>query len=683
MKTRTLTLTFAMLAVCISINAFGKLLVYEGFGNALNNTTLVGYSGSSAEFGLTGTWSVSGDAVTTVFPPTWGTQVGINGGYAPEKTGGNQHTVRRTGWGIANATRPLSSSIDLTVNGEWYMSFFAACDSANMVTQAGLSNAANELMAGNAFAGGNQGLTAYAGANNASATTNNNGTGITGWTRNGFFVIKFVKSNSDTTNDLAVTVDFWNLGTSAAPTGDISRAPNRTRAIALTGVSEVYNTLKFKVGGWPNIDEIRIGQTWADVTIGYVGLVSPFPDGVGGTPGDVVAPNINLEWANYYSWNVDVYLSSPNNDPNPAPVLTKVIGNQAATSYDPPVDLQYNKWYYWRVDVREPNTVGTMQDIIHQGPLWSFKPTPQSPVITVFGNVATAMSLLPAMLSATVVNPATSAIFTVDSGPSGATVTLTPDVSNLAAPRVTVNTDMPGTYKIKLVVSNGSKSDEAIAEVVVYATACEAAKIRVGGWQQNYYDRDGNCVVDLNDFADFTNEWMDDTGMIIQETYIGEVEYIPSDSIITLINSSFEQPGTGKIWNNWGLVPGWSSDTNPSDSGVEQSGAATDGVWVGYLRGIDPSVWQTTDYTIIGDEVFELSFDAQNSSAFQASLYYIDGDARVPLVTQSFAVSGMNTYVLTFDINSVPAAMGKLLGVEFKNAGSGWMQFDNVLLRKK
>lgn len=683
MKTRLLTLTVATLALCISMNAFGGVSVYEGFGNALNSTTLVGYSGSIAEFGLTGTWAVSGGTVTTVFPPSYGAQVGILGGHAPEKIGGNQHTVRKTGWSVANATRPLGSPIDLAVDGEWYMSFFAASSGTNMVVQAGLSNAANEVMAGNTYNWG--GLTAYYGANGRPVDTNTNGTTLTGWSgnQNVFFVIHLVKSNSGTTNDLVVTVDFWYLGAGAAPTNDISRVPNRTRTINLTGVTDIFNMLKFKVDGSTNMDEIRIGKSLADVTLGYVALVAPAPDGIGGTLGDVVDAGTNLFWTNYHNWNVDVYLSGPDNDPNPAPVLTKVISSQAATSYDPPVDLQNNNWYYWRVDAREPNTVGTMQDIIHRGPLWSFKPAPQSPVITVFGNVATAMSLLPATLSATVVNPATSAIFTVDSGPAGAAVTLTPDVSNLAAPRVAVNTDMAGTYKIKLIVSNGSKSDEAIAEVVVYATACEAAKARVSGWAANYYDRDGNCIVDLNDFIVSTVEWMDDTGMIVQETYIGEVEYIPSDSIITLINPGFEQPGTGKIRNNWGLVPGWSSDTNPSDSGVEQSGAATEGVWVAFLRNSDPSVWQAADYMIAGDEVFELSFDAQNSSAFQASFYYIDGDARIPLVTRSFAVSGMNTYVLTFDVYSVPAATGKLLGVEFKNAGSGWMQFDNVLLRKK
>lgn len=687
MSTRRLMIIAVLLAACYSTNVFGGLWAYEGFGNVLNNTTLAGYSGTSAEWGLTGTWSVTGGTVTTVFPPTYGTQVAIVGGYTPEQIGGIQHVARKTGWSVANATRTLQNPIDLTVDGEWYVSFFAASSGTNMVVHAGLSNVTNELMAGNTYNWG--GLTAYYGANGRPVDTNTNGTTLSGWSgnQNVLFVVHLVKTNSGTTNDLTVTVDFWYLGTSAAPNNDINRTPNRTRTINLAGINDVFTMLKFKVDGSTNMDEIRVGQSLADVTRGYVVLVGPSPDGVGSTPGDVVDAGTNLVWTNYSDWNVDVYLSGPQNDPNPAPILNQIISNQAATSYDPPADLQYNKWYYWRVDVREPNTAGTMQDIIHSGSLWSFKPTPPTPVISVFDNTATALNLMPATLSATIINPATSATFILLDDdfefPEGAAVTLTPNVSNLAAPTVLVQADMPGTYKIKLVVSNGSETVEAIAEVVVHATACEAAEVLVSGWALNYYDRDKNCIVDLNDFAVLAKEWLDDTSMTIQETYVGPVQYISVSRVINLINPGFELPGTGKISNNWGLVTGWASDNNPTNSGVEKSGSAPDGDWVAFLMASDPSVWQTTSYAITGNEVFELSFYAQNSSALEASLYYVDDNgARVTLASQSFAVSGMNRYVFTFDVSTVPAATGKRLGVEFDNNASGWCQFDKVSLIK-
>ena len=232
-----------------------------------------GYSGTSAEFGLTGTWAVTGDTsnTQTKTPPNYGQQFGILYGYAPEATAGAQHCVRKTGWSTATATRPLDMLVDLTVDGTLYMSFFAACDSSDFVAQTGLCNAASELIAGTVWSWG--GLTAYFGGIGTDVATNENGTKLEGtWgsgDRNAFFVIQFKKSNSGSTNDLAVTVDFYDLGTTDP--ADITNGPTRSRTINLTGVSDVFDSLCFKVAGWPNIDEIRLGETWADV----VGFIPP------------------------------------------------------------------------------------------------------------------------------------------------------------------------------------------------------------------------------------------------------------------------------------------------------------------------------------------------------------------------------------------------------------------------
>jgi hypothetical protein len=259
---------------------------------------------------------------------------------------------------------------------------------------------------------------------------------------------------------------------------------------------------------WLAMDNVRLD-------INYVGLVAPAPNGV-----QNVAIDTHLVWNNNHSWNVDVYLSDPYNEPNSAPILTQVISNEVVTSYDPPANLQNIRWYYWRVDAREPN--GISPDIIHQGPLWSFKTVQAEPIIT-FNNVITTMDILPATMSATVVNPGTSATFTLLDDdyryPTGAIVTLTPDVSNSTAPTVTVDADMPGTYKIKFTVSGNLGDFEAIAELVVYADACQAKKDSPSGWVRNYYDRNGNCVVELNDFAVFAREWLDDTSLTAQVTY--------------------------------------------------------------------------------------------------------------------------------------------------------------------
>jgi hypothetical protein len=262
-------LSILLFTVLLSVSGQAAVLAYESFGFGTNGSLLHAYSGQAV--GLTGAWSVSGDSSNTIMvtPPTFGTELGILYGYEPEAIGGAQHSVRKTGWSIATAVRLMNSVIDLTVDRTVYMSFFAACDGSDFIGQVGFSNAAHELMAGNAWSWG--GLTSYYGTLGTSVTTNQDGTTLGGaWgsgDRNAFFVIRFEKTHSATTDDLTVTVDFYDLGT--VNPADITAGPTRSRTIQLTGISDVFDSLAFKVGGWPNIDEIRLGETWADV-VGYI-----------------------------------------------------------------------------------------------------------------------------------------------------------------------------------------------------------------------------------------------------------------------------------------------------------------------------------------------------------------------------------------------------------------------------
>jgi hypothetical protein len=49
-------------------------------------------------------------------------------------------------------------------------------------------------------------------------------------------------------------------------------------------------------------------------------------------------------------------------------------------------------------------------------------------------------------------------------------------------------------------------------EVIVFEDAC-AAKKSTGTWVANYYDRNEDCVVDMEDLADFALEWLDSTAL--------------------------------------------------------------------------------------------------------------------------------------------------------------------------
>lgn len=267
-----------VLPICMFISTSNaSVLAYEGFGNAANAVTVNAYSGSSAESGLTGAWTTTGGTTTTTTPPRFGKQVGIfNGavvGLPPEATGGAQHALTHSGYNVTQATRPLAASVDLTTDGTYYMSFFAAADGFDIVTQVGLSNATHELMAGQAY-NGNRGLAGYYATNGSSVSTGtvtgNNLGSFTWGDRNAFFTIQLTKTNSGTTNNLAVTITAYDLGNTTDI--DISTlvegTTKKTRTVNLTGVSATFTHLKFKLDGTADMDEIRLGTTLADVAQG-------------------------------------------------------------------------------------------------------------------------------------------------------------------------------------------------------------------------------------------------------------------------------------------------------------------------------------------------------------------------------------------------------------------------------
>ena len=175
------------------------------------------------------------------------------------------------------------------------------------------------------------------------------------------------------------------------------------------------------------------------------------------------------------------------------------------------------------------------------------------------------------------------------------------------------------------------------------------------------------------------------------------VELVPM-----IINHSFELPGTGKIQTDWGLVPGWSSDYPPEDSGVDYEGNNTfvpvvdDGDWYAFLMGDDPTVWQLTNHTILAGEVFTLTFDAYNcynGPDVTGSLYYDDNGSRVTVASVTVTglifkdLNGAVEGSVTFAAGDVPAAIGRKIGIEFDNPRldseftyGSWTAFDNVQL---
>ncbi|MCK5271449.1 MAG: hypothetical protein KAJ52_02690 [Sedimentisphaerales bacterium] len=110
--------------------------------------------------------------------------------------------------------------------------------------------------------------------------------------------------------------------------------------------------------GWLGFDDVRLERV----------LVSN-PDPCDGE-GDVLTTT-NLEWElESIVTNCDVYFGSdPNFVNNP-----KVVDAQNTEIYNPPVDLDHDTTYYWRVDAR----VGTT---VYEGDIWEFTTIVAAPII--------------------------------------------------------------------------------------------------------------------------------------------------------------------------------------------------------------------------------------------------------------------------------------------------------------
>ena len=169
---------------------------------------------------------------------------------------------------------------------------------------------------------------------------------------------------------------------------------------------------------------------------------------------------------------------------------------------------------------------------------------------------------------------------------------------------------------------------------------------------------------------------------------------------IAVANYSFELPGTAKIkgWNAEGVsgtpaedIPGWSSDAAATDSGVESDWPGhTDGVWTGFLRGTDSSIWNLLDYYITPGDDFVLYVDSRDNwteaasmpAKLQMTLYYEADGQRVAAATGTAELTTTwNTFSLALTANSVPDSIGHKLGVELINAtptANSWIGLDNV-----
>ncbi|MCE4566625.1 PKD domain-containing protein [Maribellus sp. CM-23] len=160
-----------------------------------------------------------------------------------------------------------------------------------------------------------------------------------------------------------------------------------------------------------------------------------------------------------------------------------------------------------------------------------------------------------------------------------------------------------------------------------------------------------------------------------------------AEGIIAVENADFQLPGTVKI-PTWGPIPGWDSDEQANDSGID--GPDGNGNFWGYLWNKEASVFNLTDHVIVSGETFRVTLDVWDAWSggdnFVVTLYYNSGDgARNVLATKTFATLGNGLELMA---PATEESVGARLGIELKanatgNAGwlnNGWTAFDNIHL---
>lgn len=265
----------------------------------------------------------------------------------------------------------------------------------------------------------------------------------------------------------------------------------------------------------------------------------------------LVAGDIEFAWNNWDpnmpgdAISVDLWVGT---EPNKlSPNYTKVVSAMDVTGQarsSKVIKITAPGKYFWQVDTT--NGPGSF----HEGDQFWFEVVSyRAPELSGADSVITTMDLLPAAISGTVAifgTPLTGVNFALLADdmnfPAGANAVLTNTTTNLQNPTATLTTDKAGIYKVKLTITDGTTTIEKLIEVNVYSDACQAKKDSPSGWTANYYDRDGDCDVDVADFAVFAREWLDDTTMKAQETRPRDVMYIPQIAFDNRIEAESVDP---------------------------------------------------------------------------------------------------------------------------------------------
>jgi hypothetical protein len=207
-------------------------------------------------------------------------------------------------------------------------------------------------------------------------------------------------------------------------------------------------------------------------------------------------------------------------DPNLGPTvfdpgvvaLTVDPGQQSAS-----VSLALNKYYYWAVHATDPNSPGS--PVTAKGFTWNFQTNDLPPVVTAPANqylVATA-SPMTITLNSTVSDdkPGYTIAWTditaaADKDPATTVVINTPAAEDTTVTLTNATGSVSGYYRFTLTVTDSASQQVVKTPVIVgvYATCKDAA---IGNPDDPYNaagDLNGDCKVNLADFAIFAADWL-------------------------------------------------------------------------------------------------------------------------------------------------------------------------------
>ena len=208
--------------------------------------------------------------------------------------------------------------------------------------------------------------------------------------------------------------------------------------------------------------------------------------------------------------------------------------------------LENGRVYKWQIIEGMANGGGvyppedTDNNIV--GPEWTFETEPAyyAPEIAL-QNIITTLDIVaeaPVDISAAVtkntadLTSASVSLVTDDfQFPAAAVYTFVDTTTDYQNPTATFATDIAGSYIIKVSATDteGTTVDK-YSEITIFEDGCAAKKDgRSSGWEQNHFDMDGDCDVDIADFAVVAAQWMADSSLTASESYAGSILYVPVD----------------------------------------------------------------------------------------------------------------------------------------------------------